>query len=290
MARLAADLTNGITQQTPRAVEKMSRFESEQEMLACFDEGYLHVLAPVMLEIEAEARGTDYGSVSWSSRDQVERMATHLDLGNDSRLLDIGAGAGWPGLYVGQQTGCHVTMLDFPVNGLKLALDRAAHDSVPADASVANGASLPFSDGVFEGVIHSDLLCCLSQKREVLAECRRMVRSGGRMAFGVIEEVPDLAPGAHTVAVESGPEYVETESPYPDLLAETGWTLSNVEDVTSEYGSMVQRLLRSRESRRTALVALLGVEQVEDFVERNRSSIASIEEGRLCRRIYLAEA
>ena len=268
----------------------MSRFGSEQEMLAFFDERYLHVLAPVMLEIEAEARGTDYGSVSWSTREQVERMATHLDLGNDSRLLDIGAGAGWPGLYVGQRTGCHVTMLDFPVHGLKLALDRAARDSVAAHASVADGALLPFSEGVFEGVIHSDLLCCLTRKLEVLAECRRVVRPGGRMAFTVIEVVPDLAPDAHTIAVESGPEFVDTESPYADVLAETGWTLSQVEDVTSEFQSMGRTLLQSRESRREALVALLGAENVEEMIDRNRGTVASTEEGRLCRRLYLVEA
>ncbi len=268
----------------------MSRFESEQEMLAFFDENFLHVLAPVMLEIEAEARGTDYGSVSWSTRDQVEWMATHLDLGNDSLLLDIGAGAGWPGLYVGQQTGCHVTMLDFPVNGLRLALDRAARDSVAAHASVADGASLPFPEGVFEGVIHSDLLCCLTHKLEVLTECRRVVRPGGRMAFTVIEVVPDLAPDAHTIAVESGPEFVDSESPYVNLLEESGWTLSKVEDVTSEFQSMARRLLQSRESRREALVALLGAEDVEEMIDRNRGTVASTKKRRLRRRIYLAEA
>ncbi len=110
------------------------------------------------------------------------------------------------------------------------------------------------------------------------------------MAFTVIEVVPDLAPDAHTIAVESGPEFVDSESPYVNLLEESGWTLSKVEDVTSEFQSMARRLLQSRESRREALVALLGAEDVEEMIERNRGTVASTKKRRLRRRIYLAEA
>jgi SAM-dependent methyltransferase len=268
----------------------MARFESERELLDCFDERYLHVRSPVMMEIEAEAHGTDYGAQSWSTIEHVEAMAAHLDLGKGHRLLDIGAGAGWPGLHIGLTTGCEVTMLDFPINGLKVGLARATDDGVEAVAAVADASRLPFAREAFEGVIHSDVLCCLSHKREALVECRRVVRSGGKLAFTVIEVRPGLTALEQEKGVEAGPEYVESERPYAELLAETGWVLIGARDLTDDFSDLGGRLLVAREARRDRLVELLGRDDVEETLARNRGTIASIEEGLLRRCMYLAEA
>ena len=268
----------------------MARFENERELNDCFDEQYLHVLSPVMMEIEAESHGTDYGTVSWSTHEQVDEMAAHLDLATGRRLLDIGAGAGWPGVHIGLMSGCQVTLLDFPINGLKIGLDRAVADGVDAIAAVADAARLPFGSGTFDGVIHSDVLCCLLHKREVLSECRRVVRPGGRMAFTVLEVMPGLSPLDHGRGVEGGPEYVESDDPYTDLLTETGWSSVGDRDLTDEFGAMAERLHVARETRRDRLVELLGRDRVEEMLDRNQRRIASVEEGLLRRCMYLAEA
>ena len=268
----------------------MARFETESDFLDSFDEQYQHVLSPVMMEIEVEARGTDYGSTSWSTIEQVDRMAAHLNLRPGLRLLDIGSGAGWPGLYIGTKSGCDVTMLDFPSNALNLGLDRAARDGVEAVAAVADAARLPITADTFDGVIHSDVLCCLSHKREVLSECRRVVRPGGRMAFTVIEVMPGLSPLRHQQGVEAGPEYVESGNPYVDLLAETRWTTIVDHDVTDEFREMGGRLLFAREARRDRLIELLGHDPVEEKIQRTRGTIAAIDRGSLRRCMYMAEA
>ena len=268
----------------------MTRLESERLPTGSFDERYRHVLSPVMMEIEAESNGTDYGSVSWSTLEEVSEMTAHLDLHSGRRLLDIGAGAGWPGVHIGEVSGCDVTLLDFPINGLKLGLDRAIGDGVNAVAAVADAAVLPFGIGTFDGVIHSDVLCCLSQKREVLDECRRVVPPGGRMAFTVLEVMPGLSPLDHGRGVECGPEYVDSDISYTDLLTETGWSEVGSQDLTDQFGAMAQRRLTARETRRDRLVELLGRDRVEEVLEANRKRIASVEEGLLRRCMYLAKA
>ena len=40
-----------------------------------------------------------------------------------SSLIDIGAGAGWPGLYLSSISDCSLTLVDLPETGLKLAAD-----------------------------------------------------------------------------------------------------------------------------------------------------------------------
>ena len=268
----------------------MARFENERQLNHSFDEQYLHVLSPVMMEIEAESHDTDYGTVSWSTHSQVDEMAAHLDLASGRRLLDIGAGAGWPGLHIGLMSGCHVTLIDFPINGLKIGLDRAVKDGVNAAATVADAVRLPFGSATFDGIIHSDVLCCLSHKREVLGECRRVVRPDGRMAFTVLEVTPGLPPLDHRRGVEGGPEYVESDDPYTDLLTETGWSEVGVQDLTDEFGALAERLLMARETRRDRLVELLGGDQVEEMLDINRVRLASVEKGLLRRCMYVAEA
>ena len=161
----------------------MARIENDRQLNSSFDERYGHVLDPVMVEIEAESNGTDYGTVSWSTPEEVDEITAHLDLRPGRRLLDIGSGAGWPGVHIGLIGDCDVTLLDLPINGLKLGLDRASRDGVNAVATVADAARLPFDSGTFDGLIHSDVLCCLASKREVLGECRRVVRQGGPDGF-----------------------------------------------------------------------------------------------------------
>jgi ubiquinone/menaquinone biosynthesis C-methylase UbiE len=97
----------------------------------------------------------------------------------DQSLLDIGAGAGWPALYVARETGCHATLVDIPMNALQQAMERAVEDQTSArvDAVAASGAALPFDDDSFDIVTHSDVLCCLPEKLEMLRECRRVLRS-----------------------------------------------------------------------------------------------------------------
>ena len=76
----------------------MDRFMRERELAH----------APVRLEIERRVCGSDHGATSWTTVAEARRVADLLRLGPGERLLDIGAGSGWPGLYLATTTGCDV--------------------------------------------------------------------------------------------------------------------------------------------------------------------------------------
>ena len=79
------------------------------------------------LDIESDALDADYGSTGYTTRAQADELGRHLRLRPGDRLADIGSGSGWPGLYLAQQTGCHVVGTDLPLDGLqraRVALDR----------------------------------------------------------------------------------------------------------------------------------------------------------------------
>jgi ubiquinone/menaquinone biosynthesis C-methylase UbiE len=166
-------------------------------------------------------------------------MATLLGLQPGSRLLDVGAGAGWPGLYFAKETGCDAVLVDLPLSGLQAATERAARDRISnrSRVVVADGSRMPFRDGSFDAVSHCEVLCCLEDKRGVLEACRRVIHDEGRMVFVVIWITPGLSRADHKRALQAAPGFSESETDYPTLLGQTGWTVTDCLDVSEGYGS-----------------------------------------------------
>ena len=137
--------------------------EAEVALKKRFEDAYARSMQPVLQEIEREVCGCDYGGNSWTTRQQADALIGLLDLDADSDLIDLGAGAGWPGLYLAKHSGCRLTIVDLPEIGLQLAEQRANKEGLRnrVTTAVADAADLPFPAAGFDAVSHSDLLCCL---------------------------------------------------------------------------------------------------------------------------------
>ena len=215
-----------------------------------------------------------------------------LELRPGIRLLDLGAGSGWPGLYLAKMSGCDIALVDVPLAGLRIAAERAVRDRISSALwiAVADAATLPFRDGSFDALSHSDVLCCLTEKRAVLEACRRAIRSGGRMVFTVISVAPGLSSEDHERAVACGPEFVESETDYSTLLAQTGWTVLDCQDITMDYAASCRRQISADEDRREALQTLIGS---SEFAERQadwRLKARAIGNGLLRRSLFVGAA
>jgi ubiquinone/menaquinone biosynthesis C-methylase UbiE len=254
-----------------------------------FAERYRLGQAPIMLEVERAFCGCDYGGTSWTTRAEADRLGPLLELGPGRRLLDVGAGSGWPGLYLGRVTGCDVTLVDVPLQGIRTAAKRAAAEELAGACwvAVADGSQLPFEREGFDAVSHSDLLCCLEAKHSVLKECRRVARGGAKMAFTVISIASDLLSADYQRAVEFGPPFVESALEYPALLDRSGWRTTDYVDVTAEYAATVRRLLSAWEEREDRLADLLGAAEFSAMVTRRRGGLAAIEDGLLKRELFV---
>jgi cyclopropane fatty-acyl-phospholipid synthase-like methyltransferase len=206
------------------------------------------------------------------------------------RLLDLGAGSGWPGLYMAETSGCDVVLVDLPLAGLRIAAERAGKDRIPGTcwAVVADAETLPFPGGSFDAVSHSDLLCCLRQKRAVLEACREVVRMDGRMAFTVISIAPGLSPDKYGRAVENGPEFIESEADYPTLLGQAGWVIVDRQDLTPDYAASCRRQLQADEESKDALETLIGPSEFGERQAGWRSKLTAIDDGLLRRQLFVA--
>ena len=115
----------------------------------------------VVRRIEQAVIGGDWGANGYTTMGQVDQLSAALRLGTGVRLLDLGAGRGWPGLYLAVRTGCQVVLTDVPVEGLRRAMDRAQAEDVTDRATtvVSSARALPFRAGTFDAVVHTDVLC-----------------------------------------------------------------------------------------------------------------------------------
>ena len=268
----------------------MTRSLDEQALTEQFSEQYERAQTGVMLEIERSVCGCDYGGTSWTTLPEARRVGELLGLASGQRLLDLGAGSGWPGLYLARTTGCDVALVDVPLAGLRIAARRAALDGLDGACwiALADGAALPFRSGWFDAISHSDVLCCLDAKLPVLMACRRVIRSGGRMVFTVIFPKPGLSSADHERAVESGPPFVETALAYPAILRQAGWVITDRVDLTAEYAKTTRRLLREEEARADELKELLGKAEFSERLAGRRTSICVLEDGLLRRELFAA--
>lgn len=129
------------------------------DRLAEFDRHYSMVAAPALRRAERRVIGAEYGATSYTTLAQADRLGEILDLRPGRHLLDIGSGTGWPGIYLASSTGCRVTLTDIPLQGLRVARNRVAEESVSGSVVAAAGDALPFGDSVFDAAASSDVLC-----------------------------------------------------------------------------------------------------------------------------------
>lgn len=268
----------------------MGRGLEERALTEQFDEEYRLAQSGVILELERAVCGSDYGGTSWTTRSEARRVAGLLGLGPDARLLDVGAGSGWPGLYLARTTGCDVTLVNVPLDGLRIAAERAVADELAGEGwiAAADGTALPFHSGCFDAVSHSDVSCCLDANLPLLRACRRVVREQGRMVFSVISGAPGLSPADRERAVESGPPYIASAVPFPELLRKAEWEIVDCVDVTDAYVEAGRTLLRAEEARADRLAELLGEAELAERLGRRRNAVQAKEAGLHRRELFVA--
>jgi ubiquinone/menaquinone biosynthesis C-methylase UbiE len=268
----------------------MPRTTKEREVAKDFGQQYKLVLADVMLAMERDACGSDYGGTSWTTRAEADHIGRLLNLAPGDRLLDIGSGAGWPGLYLARSRGCDVALTDLPFAGLQIAAKRATEDRMTGACwtAVADGAALPFRDHAFDAISHSDVLCCLADKGGVLRTCHSAIRPEGRMAFSVISITPGLSEVGLETALANGPPYIETDIAYTDLLEQAGWQISDRIDITEDFVKTVRRVAEAQETYQAQLCELLGEAETAARMTRMKERLAARESGVHLREIYVA--
>lgn len=133
----------------------------EREARSQFSERYAVATGDVNDRIEQSVIGAVWGANGYTTVEQADELGRQLDLAPSGRLLDVGTGRGWPGLYLAARSGCALVGTDMPLGALALAARRAGAEGIDARVALvaAGGADPPFRRGTFDAIVHTDVLC-----------------------------------------------------------------------------------------------------------------------------------
>ena len=95
-----------------------------------------------------------------------------MELGPNSRVLDVAAGTGGSALFLAERFGCEVVGIDYSRESVALANAAAAEAGLAGRVrfELGDAEQLPFDNGSFDAVICECAFCTFPDKTKAAAE------------------------------------------------------------------------------------------------------------------------
>ena len=210
------------------------------------------------------------------------------------RLLDIASGKGDSAVLAARERACLVTGIDYgeaAVIDARLTVDAAGLSDRVA-FRVGDAEALPFEDQSFDAVLCECSLCIFPDKRRALAEVRRVLRPGGRVAIADVladhDRLPASLRGPLATAACAGTALTRKE--LAQLLTTGGFRVLATRSCSDEAADMAERVYdRLRGARILGANRLLGPAlAIEEAIEMAAAAREAIAQGALDYAIFAA--
>ncbi len=257
-----------------------------------YDGHYGNLDADAERAVRRETYGEDLGQASWITLSEAREWFGLLGLREGQAALEVACGSGGVTRRMALETGATGTGIDANARGIEAAQAKAREEGLSSRVSfrVADaGRRLPFPDESFDAVFCNDSINHLPGRPDVLRDWRRLLRPGGRVLFTDPIVVTGPLTNEEIRARSSIGFFLFTPVGHNErLLAESGFALREVRDVTEAVVSISEKWREARRKRRAALVALEGEDGFES-VQRFLDAVHALaSERRLSRFRYLA--
>jgi len=225
----------------------------------------LHDLARdgVALEGLTEAVLQRYDQDHFGGLEAVDILARKAGIGPDTHVLDVCSGMGGPARYLADRYGCRVTGLDITESRHQgaIRLTRLVGLEGRVAFRLGNALAMPFADASFDVVLGQEAFCHVPDKPRLIAECARVVKPGGKIAFTDILRRDALAPSAYA-RLEREMTFLSLESldGYARLLADQGCTVLARDDLGAWWTEILKQRLEMYRSLEATTVAKFGAE------------------------------
>ncbi len=132
-----------------------------------------------------EAVLQDYDQDHYGGISSTERLADDAEIEQSHHVLDVCSGMGGPARYLAFHRGCRVTGLDLTesrIEGARNLTSLAGLDHL-VDYHLGDAQAMPFEDDSFDVAISQEALLHVPDKAAMIAECARVLKPGGVLAF-----------------------------------------------------------------------------------------------------------
>ena len=214
-------------------------------------------------------------------REATADLAKLLDPHPGDRILDVGCGLGGPARFLASAYGCRVTGIDLTDEFAQVAGMLTRRTGLSERVSIAQGdaLALPFDDASFDGAWIQNVAMNVADRERLLAEIRRVLRAGGRLALTEITAGPGGAPHFPVPwAARSELSFLIGADALREKLETAGFKVIAWEDVTAIFA----RASHAR-ARAVGNYPLLGPQLVfgDDFPSMTANVDRSYQEGRI---------
>ena len=246
----------------------------------------LHDLARdgVALEGLTEAVLQGYDQDHFGGLEAVDVLADQAGIGAGMHVLDVCSGLGGPARYLAQHRGCRVTGLELTASRHDGAvrLTRLVRLDHLVDFRLGNALEMPFADGAFDVVIGQEAFVHVPDKPRLIAECTRVVRPGGTIAFTDILRRERLTPEAFA-RLQREMTFLSLESleGYGALLAAAGCRVIVQDDLTDWWTEILVQRLAMYRSLEATTVERFGTEHFKRWDDAYAFFVGLFAQGQL---------
>lgn len=220
-----------------------------------------------------------------ASRRTVERMSGRIEgLGEDCRVLDLGAGYGGPARFLAENYGCRVVALNLSEveNERNRRMNRERGLEHLVDVVDGSFEEIPYDDGRFDVVWSQDAILHSGERGKVLEEVSRVLKEDGQFVFTdpmKSDACPDevLQPILDRLSLDS----LGTPDYYRQAADEVGLREVEFEDHTEHLPTHYARVLKETENREEELTAAISEEYLQKMKKGLRHWIEGGRKGHL---------
>jgi ubiquinone/menaquinone biosynthesis C-methylase UbiE len=210
----------------------------------------------------------------------VDALAQRARITPGSHVADFCAGLAGPARYLAHKYGAILTCVELNPRRAPGAADLTQRVGLAQRVRVVRGdvMRVPLATGCMDAVISQEALLHVPDKRAALAEAFRVLRPGGMLSFtDWAEHHPLAATDAESMWRGIAAQTVQSFSGYEGMLRDIGFRDVSSEDLTSDWGEILEERFRMYRALREETVKIGTPSGDEDFYRSYARLVALVQ-------------
>ena len=210
----------------------------------------------------------DYDQDHFGGLPATDTLACLANVGESTHVLDVCCGLGGPARYLAHHYGSRVTGIDLNQNrvdgAIRLTEMVGLEEKISFRCASALSNGLPSAE--FDSLIAQEAFCHVPNKPGLLAECVRVLKPGGLIAFtDILENAGMTATVRERLCQEMAFTELKTLDNYRVLLEANNCEVKEAKDLSEEWTQILVKRLAMYRGLKDQTVASFGRSHFEKW-------------------------